>query len=131
GNGCVTFQMQQRRYFQFLTSSIFRKEQSYEFEKNHSPWLRSRICFRSLDCDGADERARWFYGRDGNGRRFHATFDGRDANARWFYATFDGRDANERWFHAPFNGTDANAWRSDDEFTLRLPTFWRSKLQRS
>ena len=24
--------------------------------------------FRSLDCDGADERARWFDGRDGNAR---------------------------------------------------------------
>ena len=71
--------------------------------------------FRSLDCDGADERTRWFDGRDGNARRFHAAFDGRDANARRFHTTFDG--------------TDANAWWSDDEFTLGLPTVWRSKLQ--
>ena len=85
--------------------------------------------FRSLDCDGADERARWFDGRDGNARGVHATFDGRDANARWFHATFDGRDANARWFQAAIDGTDANAWRSGDEFTLTFPIVWESKLQ--
>ena len=57
--------------------------------------------FRSLDCDGADERARWFDGKDGNARRFDVTFD----------------------------GTDANAARSDDEFTIGLPTLWRPKFQ--
>src|SRR5207247_10020661 len=44
---------------------FFRKEQSYELEKNHSPWLRSSMRFRSLECDGADERARWVDGTDG------------------------------------------------------------------
>ena len=57
--------------------------------------------FRSLDRDGADERARWFDGTDGNARRRRATFV----------------------------GTDANAPRSHDEFTLGLPTLWRPKLQ--
>jgi len=57
--------------------------------------------FRSLGCDGADERARWFDGTDGNARRSDVTFD----------------------------GTDANAARSHDEFTLGLPTLWRPKLQ--
>ncbi len=71
--------------------------------------------FRGIDCDGADERARWFDGRDGNARRFHAAFDGRDGNARRFHAAFDGRDAN-----AP---------RSHDEFTLGLPTLWQPRLQ--
>src|SRR5206468_6304920 len=80
---------------------FFRKEQSYELEKNHSPWLRSSMRFRSLECDGADERARWFDGTDGNARRCHATFD----------------------------GTDANAARPHDEFTLGPSTLWRPKLQ--
>ena len=29
----------------------------YELEKIRSPWLRGSMCFRSLDCDGADEGA--------------------------------------------------------------------------
>ena len=57
--------------------------------------------FRSLDCDGADERARWFDGTDGNARRFHATFD----------------------------GTDANAPLPDDEFTVGRGTLQQSRLQ--
>ena len=57
--------------------------------------------FGSLDCDGADERARWFDGKDGNARRFDVTFD----------------------------GTDANAARFHDEFTLGLPRLWQPKLQ--
>ena len=70
---------------------------------------------RSLDCDGADERARWFDGRDGNARRSDVTFDGTDGNA---------------WrFHAAFDGSDANAPRSNDEFTLGLPTLWQPRLQ--
>src|SRR5262249_44953616 len=87
--------------FKILTGSIFRKEQSYELEKSHSRWLRSSVRFRSLDCDGSDERTRWFDGRGGNPRRWHATFDGRDANAS----------------------------RSHDEFTRGPGTFWGSKLQ--
>ena len=57
--------------------------------------------FRGLDCDGADERARWFDVPDGNARRWHATFD----------------------------GTHANATRLDDEFTLGLPPLWQPRLQ--
>jgi hypothetical protein len=34
--------------------NFLEREQSYELEKNHSPWLRSGMRFRSLDCDGAD-----------------------------------------------------------------------------
>jgi hypothetical protein len=81
--------------------NFLEREQSYELEKNHSPWLGNSMRFRSLDCDGADERARWFGGTDGNARRWNATFD----------------------------GTDANAPRSHDEFTLRLPTLWQPRLQ--
>jgi hypothetical protein len=44
--------------FESSSFLLFRKEQSYELEKNHSPWLRSSMRFGSLDCDGADERAR-------------------------------------------------------------------------
>src|SRR6476620_10033629 len=102
--------MRQRRYFQILTGSISRKVQGYECEKIHSPWLRSSMRFRSLDCDG-DERAWWFHGRDGNARRFHAPH------------------GNARRFHATFDGTRANAPRSDDEFTLALPTLWQSRFQ--
>jgi hypothetical protein len=80
---------------------FFRKEQSYEFEKIHSFWLRSSMRFRSLNCDGADERARWFDVPGGNARPSHVTFD----------------------------RADANASRSDDEFTLGLPTVWRPRLQ--
>jgi hypothetical protein len=80
---------------------FFRREQSYELKKNHSPWLRSSMRFRSLDGDGADERAWWFDGTNGNARRVRATFD----------------------------GTHANAPRSDDEFTLGLPPLWQRKLQ--
>ena len=29
----------------------------YELEKIRSPWLRGSICFRRLDCEGADEAA--------------------------------------------------------------------------
>jgi hypothetical protein len=57
--------------------------------------------FRRLDCDGADERARWFDASDGNAWRSDVTFD----------------------------GTDANAPRSHDEFTLGLPTLWQPRLQ--
>ena len=57
--------------------------------------------FRSLDCHGADERARWLDGTDGNARRSDVTFD----------------------------GTDANAPRSHDEFTLGHAILWRTKLQ--
>ena len=58
--------------------------------------------FRSLDYDGADERARWFDGRDGNARRWQATFD---------------------------DGTDGDARRSHDAFTVGLPTLWQPRLQ--
>ncbi len=68
--------------------------------------------FRSLDCHGADERTRWIDGRDGNARRSDVAFDG-----------------DARRFHAKFDGTDANAARSDDEFTIGLPTLWRPKFQ--
>ena len=62
--------------------------------------------FRSLACDGADERrTRW----DGNARR-------RYGNARRFHATFD-------------DGTNADAPRSHDEFTLGLQTPWQPRLQ--
>ena len=81
--------------------NFLEREQSYELEKNHSPWLRSSMCFRSLDCDGADERPRWFDAPDGNARPSDVTFD----------------------------GTDANAPRSHDEFTLGLPTLWQPRLQ--
>src|SRR5215472_14782695 len=61
--------------------------------------------FRSLACDGADERrTRWY----GNARRRHG-------NARR-HATFD-------------DGTNANAPRSHDEFTLGLQTLWQPRLQ--
>jgi hypothetical protein len=73
------------------------------------------VRFRSIDCDGADERARWF--------------DGRDGNARPSDVTFDGRDGNARRFHAAFDGTHANATRSHDEFTIGLPTLWQPRLQ--
>ena len=81
--------------------NFLEREESYELEKNHSSWLRSSMCFHSLDCDGADERARWFDVPGGNARPSHVTFD----------------------------GADANASRSDDEFTLGLPTVWRPRLQ--
>jgi hypothetical protein len=84
----------------------------YELKKIRSPWLRSSMRFRSLHCDGADERACWFDGRDGNARRSDVAFDG-----------------DARRFHAKFDGTDANAARSDDEFTIGLPTLWRPKFQ--
>jgi len=57
--------------------------------------------FRSIDCDGADERARWFDASDGNARPSDVTFD----------------------------GTHANAPRSHDEFTIGLPTLWQPRLQ--
>src|SRR2546429_8604572 len=60
---------------------LFRKEKGYELEKTHSPWLRSNMCFRSLNCDGADERAWWFDAPDGNARPSDFTFDGTDADA--------------------------------------------------
>src|SRR5215831_18467106 len=106
--------MGQRRHFHIPTGSIFRKEQSYELEKNRPSWLHGSVCFRSLACDGADERrTRW----DGNARRWHG-------NARWWHG-------DARRFHAAFDGTDANAWRFDDEFTLAPPTVWQSSLRRS
>ena len=70
------------------------------------------MCFHSLDCDGADERTRWFDGRDGDARRSDVALDG-----------------DARRFHAKFDGTDANAARSHDEFTLGLPTLWQPRLQ--
>ena len=84
------------------------------------------MCFRSLDCDGADERARWFDASDGNARRSDVAFDG---NARRCHAAFDAPSGNARRFHAKFDGADANAARSDDEFTIGLPTLWRPKFQ--
>src|SRR5881392_4070122 len=100
--------MRQRRYFQIPDGfNCLEREQSYELEKNHSPWLRSSMRFRSIDCDGADERARWFDAPDGNAQRFHATFDARDGNARRFHATTHGTHANSRRYH--------------DEFTIGLP----------
>src|SRR5215470_10216933 len=94
----------------------------YEREKIYSSWLRSSMCFRSLDYHGAGERTRWFDGRDGNAWRFH----GRHGNARRFHAP-DGNA--RRRFHATFDGRDANAPRSHDEFTLGHATLWRPKLQ--
>src|SRR4029077_19535465 len=115
--------------FQILTGSISRKVQSYELEKIHSPWLRSRMRFRSRDCDGDGKTwwfhgrsTWWFHGRDGNARRRH----GRHGNARRFHAA-DGN--GRRRFHATFDGRHANAPRSDDEFTLGHATLWRPKLQ--
>src|SRR5947208_12161666 len=81
--------------------NFLEREQSYELEKNHAPWLRSSMRFRSIDCDGADERPRWFDAPNGNARRFHASF----------------------------YGTHANAPRSHDEFTIGLPTLWQPRLQ--
>ena len=80
---------------------LFRRELGYELEKIRSPWLRCSMRSRSLFCDSADERARWFDGRDGNAARPDARFD----------------------------GTDANATRSHDEFTCGHRTLWQSKLQ--
>jgi len=71
--------------------------------------------FGSVDCDGADERARWFDAPNGNARPSDVTFDGTDGNARRFHVTFDG--------------THANAPRSHDEFTIGLPTLWQPRLQ--
>ena len=71
--------------------------------------------FRSIDCDRADERARWFDASNGNARPSNVTFDGTDGNARRFHAAFDG--------------THANAPRSHDEFTIGLPTLWQPRLQ--
>src|SRR5712671_1116331 len=59
--------------------------------------------FRSIDCDGADERARWFDAPNGNARRSDVAFD----------------------------GTHANAPRSHDEFTIGLPTLWHRRLRLS
>src|SRR5438477_8181275 len=81
--------------------NFLEREQSYELEKNYSPWLRSSMRFRSIDCDGADERARWFDAPNGNARPSDVTFD----------------------------GTHANAPRSNDEFTIGLPTLWQPRLQ--
>jgi len=39
------------------------------------------MCFCGLDCDGADEGARYFGVPDRNARRFHATFDRPNADA--------------------------------------------------
>src|SRR6266705_1374460 len=98
----LPFRMRQRRYFQNPDGFNFlEREQSYELEKNHSPWLRSSMRFRSIDCDGADERARWFDVPNGNARPSDVTFD----------------------------GTHANAPRSHDEFTIGLPTLWQPRLQ--
>src|SRR6516162_6392358 len=105
--------MRKKRYFQILTGSIFRKVQSYEREKIHSPWLRSSMRCRRLGCD-RDGRARWFDGRGRNAWRRHG-------NAR--------RYGNARRFHATFDGGNANASRSDDEFTLGHAILWRAKLQ--
>ena len=85
--------------------------------------------FRSIDCDGADERARWFDAPNGNARPSDVTFDGTDGNARPSHVTFDGRDGNARRFHATFDGTHANATRSHDEFTIGLPALWQPRLQ--
>ena len=102
GNNGVTFEIRQRRYFQNPDGFNFlEREQSYELEKNHSSWLRSSMRFRSIDCDGADERARWFDAPNGNAQPSDVTFD----------------------------GTHANAPRSNDEFTIELPTLWQPRLQ--
>jgi hypothetical protein len=92
------------RNFRILGVSIFGNLQRYELEKIRSPWLRGSMRFRSLDCDGADEAARWFCIPDGNARRLHATFDCPNADA-------PGSDARS-------DGTNANAPRSNDEFSL-------------
>src|SRR4029077_18255951 len=105
GNDGVTFQMRQRRYFQNPDGFNFlERDKSYELEKNHSPWLRSSMRFRSRDCDGDGRtwwfhgrRTWWFHGRDGNARRRH----GRHGNARRFHAA-DGNA--RRRFHATFDG---------------------------
>ena len=101
--------------FKFRRVQSLERNKGYELEKNRPSWLRSSVRFRSLACDGAERRTRWFDGRDGNARRRDATFDGTDGDARRFHAAFDG--------------ADANAARSDDEFTHGPRTFRLSKLQ--
>jgi hypothetical protein len=62
------------------------------------------MCFRSLDCDDADEGA--------------GEFDVPDRSARRFEATFDCPNADAPRSDARFEGTDANAPDPNDEFSL-------------
>ena len=50
-------------------------------EKIHSPQLHGTVRFRSLDCDGTDERAPCLDGADADAPPSHATFDGANADA--------------------------------------------------
>jgi hypothetical protein len=87
--GAVTttlpFQCSDGDTFESWRVQSFRKAQSYELGKIHPRFLRGCMRLRSLDCDGADERAP-FDAPNGNAWRFHATFDGTDANAQRSHA---------------------------------------------